>query len=65
MLTDAWIYDFASSSARLTLLDACLSGIPSSYMAMFLLNKTLVELLNKNRRRFMWEGNKNKNLTYY
>jgi hypothetical protein len=58
MLTDAWIYDFASSSARLTLLDASLSGIPSSYMEMFLLNKNLVEILNKHRRRFMWEGNK-------
>jgi hypothetical protein len=37
---NAWIYDSASSGARLTFLDSTFSGIPSYYMAMFLLNKT-------------------------
>jgi hypothetical protein len=32
---EAWMCDVASSGARLTLLNACLSGIPSFYMAMF------------------------------
>jgi hypothetical protein len=40
---DAWIYDSASCGDRLTFLDSTLSGIPSYYMAMFLLNKTFVE----------------------
>jgi hypothetical protein len=48
---DAQICDSASSRARLTLLDSCLSIIPSFYMAMFLLNKTFIERLGKHRRR--------------
>lgn len=53
---DAWISD----SARLTLLDSCLSGIPSYYMALFLLNKTSIEKLGKHRRRFFlgWKEKK-------
>lgn len=56
---DAWISD----SARLTLLDSCQSGIPSYYMAMFLLNKTSIEKLGKHGRRFLlgWKEKK----TYY
>jgi hypothetical protein len=50
---DAWICDSASSRARLTLLDSCVSGIPSYYLAMFLLNKTFIGKLDQHRRRFV------------
>ena len=55
---DAWVCDSASSGARLTLLDSCLSGIPTYYMSMYLLNKTCIENLDKHRRRFFWAGKK-------
>jgi hypothetical protein len=57
---DAWVCDAATSGGRLTLLDACLSGIPSYYMAMYLLSKTFIERLDKHRRRFFWAGKKKK-----
>ena len=57
---DAWVCDLACSGARLTLLDACLTGIPSYYMSMHLLGKTVIEKLDKHRRRFFWAGKKKK-----
>jgi hypothetical protein len=57
---DAWVGDSATSGGRLTLLDACLSGIPSYYMAMFLWNDTFIEKIDKHRRRFFWAGKKKK-----
>jgi hypothetical protein len=50
----------ASSRARLTLLEACLFGIPYYYMAMFLLNTTFIEKLDKHTRKFPWVGKKKK-----
>jgi hypothetical protein len=62
---DAWICDSVSSKARLTLLDSCLSGITSFYMAMFLLNKTFgKKLVDKHRRWFFWAGKKKKRANY-
>ena len=55
---DAWICDSASSGARLTLLDSCLTGIPSYYMSMHLLHKKVVEKLDKYRQRFLWARKK-------
>ena len=49
---DAWICCSASSGARLSLLQSCLSGLPSYYMSMFLLNKTFIEKIYKHMRRF-------------
>jgi hypothetical protein len=57
---DAWICDSASSGASLTLLDSCLSRIPSYYMEMFILNKTFVDKLYKHWRIFFWARKKNK-----
>ena len=49
---EAWIGNAASSGGRLTLLNSSLSSIVFYYMAMFLLPKTLIEKLDKRRRRF-------------
>jgi hypothetical protein len=57
---DAWIGGATSSGGRLTLVDACLSNLPSYVMSMFLLNKTFIEKLDKHRRRFFWHGKKQK-----
>ena len=61
---NAWVCEYASSGARLTLLDSCLSGIPTYYMSMHLLNKTCIKNLDKHRRRFLWAG-KRKKRAYY
>jgi hypothetical protein len=61
---DAWVCDSASSFARLTLLDSCLSGIPSYYMAMFRLNKTFIGKMDKHRRRFFGLGKEKKSLLH-
>jgi hypothetical protein len=50
----------SSSGGRLTLVDSCLSNLPSYIIAMFLLNKTFIERLNKHRRHFFWHGKKQK-----
>jgi hypothetical protein len=47
---------YASSGAKLTCLYSCLFWIPSYYMAMFPLNKTFIEKLDKHGRRFFWAG---------
>jgi hypothetical protein len=57
---DAWKGGAASSGGRLTLVDACLSNLPTHIMSMFLLNKTFLERLNKHRRRFFLHGKKQK-----
>lgn len=57
---DNWVCDSTTSGGRLTLLDACLSGIPYYYMSMFLLSLTFIEKLNKHRRGFFWAGKKRK-----
>jgi hypothetical protein len=61
---DACICNYASSGARLTLLDSYLSFIPSYYMSMFLLNNIFVEKLDKHRSRFFLAGKKNKRAYY-
>ena len=61
---DAWICGSASSGARLTLLQSCLSGLPSYYMSMFLLNKTFIEKIYKHMRRFFWQGVQKKRKYY-
>jgi hypothetical protein len=50
----------AFSGASLTLLGSCLSGIPFYYMAMFMLNKTFIDKMDKHRRRFFWASKKKK-----
>jgi hypothetical protein len=57
---DAWVGGSSSSGGRLTLVDSCLSNLPSYIMAMFLLNKTFIEKLDVHRRRFFWHGKKQK-----
>jgi hypothetical protein len=56
----AWVGDSTTSGGKLTLLDACLSGIPSYYLAMFLWNATSIEKIDNHRRRFFWAGKKKK-----
>ena len=55
---DAWKGGASSSGGRLTLVDSCLSNLPSYIMAMFILNKTFIERLDKHMRRFFWHGKK-------
>ena len=60
----AWISYVASSSARLTLVNSSLDGIPSYFISMFLLNKTFIEKMNKHRRSFFWRKKTDK-LAYH
>jgi hypothetical protein len=57
---DVWICDSTSSTTRLTLLGSYLSGIPSYYMSLFPLNKTVILKLDKHRRLFFWAEKKKK-----
>jgi hypothetical protein len=57
---DDWKGGASSSGGGLTLVDSCLSNLPSYNMDMFLLNKTFIERLDKHRHRFFWHGKKHK-----
>jgi hypothetical protein len=51
-----WQGRFMSSTARLTLIDACLSNLPLHSMALFLLADGTHAGFDKHRNRFFWEG---------
>jgi hypothetical protein len=55
---DAWVGGANSSGGRLTLVNACLSSLPSYFMSLFMLCKTFLEKMDKLRRRFFWHGKK-------
>jgi mannosylglycoprotein endo-beta-mannosidase len=46
---DAWVGGANSSGGRLTLVNACLSSLPSYFMSLFLLCKTFLEKMDKHR----------------
>jgi hypothetical protein len=58
--SDSGLGSNASSGGRLTLLNANISSIAYSYMCMFLLFKTILDRLDKHRRRFFWQVSKNR-----
>ena len=60
--TEPWQGKFMSSTARLTLVDACLSSLPLHTMVLFLLPKGIHAGLDKHKGCFFWEekGNKHK-----
>ena len=49
---DSGLGSNASSGGRLTLLNANISSIAYYYMSMFLLSKTIIDRLDKHRRKF-------------
>jgi mannosylglycoprotein endo-beta-mannosidase len=49
---DAWVGGANSSGGKLTLVNACLSSLPSYFMSLFLLCKTFLEKMDKHRRKF-------------
>jgi hypothetical protein len=51
---DAWVGGANSSGGRLTLVNACLSSLPSYFM----LCKKFLEKMDKHRRHFFWHGKK-------
>ena len=53
---EAWIDNAASMGGRLTLLYSVLTQLSIFHMAMWLMNKTFIEKLDKHRRRFFWQG---------
>jgi hypothetical protein len=53
---DAWVGGANSYGGRLTLVNACLSSLPSYFMSLFLLCKTFLEKMDKHRRIFFWHG---------
>ena len=55
-----WMGYAASSGARAILVNTSLDGIPSYFMSMFLLNKTVIEKMNVHRRRFFWRKERKK-----
>jgi hypothetical protein len=55
---DAWVGGANSSGGRLTLVNACLSSLPSYFMSLFMLCKTFLEKMDKHRRCFFWHGKK-------
>jgi hypothetical protein len=51
-----WQGRFMSSTARLTLIDACLSNLPMHTMGLFMLADGTHAGFDKHRNRFFWEG---------
>jgi hypothetical protein len=45
-----------SFGRKLTLINACLSSIPTYRMLMYLLPKTILKRMDRTRKRFSWQG---------
>jgi hypothetical protein len=53
---DGWQGASLSYGGRLTLINACLSSIPTYAMSMYLLPKTVIKKMDRTRKRFFWQG---------
>jgi mannosylglycoprotein endo-beta-mannosidase len=53
---DGWQGASLSYGGRLTLINACLSSIPTYAMSMYLLPKTIIKKMDRTRKRFFWQG---------
>ncbi|WVZ82085.1 hypothetical protein U9M48_029388 [Paspalum notatum var. saurae] len=53
---EAWKSGSLSMAGRITLRNACLTSVPIYHMSMYLLHKTVIERIDRNRRKFLWQG---------
>jgi hypothetical protein len=53
---DGWKGSALSFGVRLILINLCLSSIPTYYMSMHLLPKTILQRMYRTRKRFFWRG---------
>jgi hypothetical protein len=60
---DGWKGSALSFGGRLILITSCLSSIPTYYMSMHLLPKTILKMMDRTRKRFFGRGEKKENTT--
>jgi hypothetical protein len=53
---DGWKGSAMSIGGRATLIQACLSSLPTYFMSMYLLPKTIHKRMDSTRKRFFWQG---------
>jgi hypothetical protein len=53
---DGWKGGALSFGGRLILINSCLSSIPTYYMSMHLLPKTIMKRMDRTKKRFFWQG---------
>jgi hypothetical protein len=53
---DGWKGSALSFGGKLILINSSLSSIPTYYMSMYLLPKTILEKMDKTRKKFFWQG---------
>ncbi|WVZ60403.1 hypothetical protein U9M48_010430 [Paspalum notatum var. saurae] len=57
---DAWKSGTLSMAGRITLINACLTSTPIYHMSMYLFHKTVIERIDRCRRKFLWQGGSGK-----
>jgi hypothetical protein len=61
---DGWKGNALSFGGRLILINSCLSSIPTYYMSMHMLPKTIRKRMDRTRKRFFWQGGGEKRKYY-
>jgi mannosylglycoprotein endo-beta-mannosidase len=62
---EGWQGSALSIGGRITLINACLSSIPTYCMSMYLLPKTIIKNMDSVRKSFFWQGEELKrNITW-
>jgi mannosylglycoprotein endo-beta-mannosidase len=56
---EGWQGSVLSTGGRITLINACLSSLPTYCMSMYLLPKTIIKNMDSVRKRFFWQGGRN------
>lgn len=62
---ESWVGSALSSGGRVIIVNSVLSHIPSYYISMFLINKTVLKRWDKPRKRFFWHSNDKKRGTIW
>jgi hypothetical protein len=61
---DSWKGSVLSFAGRLILINSCLSSIPTYYMSMHLLPKTILKRMDRTKKGFSWQGGGEKRKYY-
>jgi hypothetical protein len=61
---DGWKGCTLSFGGRLVPINSCLSSIPTYYMSMYLLSKTILKRMDRTRKSFFWQGGGEKKKYY-
>jgi hypothetical protein len=61
---DGWKGNALSLGGRHILINSCLSSIPTYYMSMHMLPKTILKKMDRTRKRFFWQGGGEKRKYY-